>query len=138
LSAHRPGRSQAGAPPRQGRAAPVPERPAQALDRAGAASATHPDGDADPAPPPLRTYVLTWIALLVLLALTAGSSYVPMHAFNLAANLAIALVKALLVVFVFMHVRRGTPMTRVVAAAGVFWLALLTTLSLTDFVARGF
>jgi caa(3)-type oxidase subunit IV len=44
--------------------------------------------------------------------------------------------KALLVVFVFMHVRRGSPMTRVFAVAGVLWLGLLVGLSLTDFAGR--
>jgi cytochrome c oxidase subunit 4 len=87
-------------------------------------------------PPPLRHYVWTWLALLLLLALTAGSAFVPMGVFNLAANLAIALGKALLVVFMYMHVRRGTPMIRVFALAGLMWLALLATLSLTDFAVR--
>ena len=87
-------------------------------------------------PPPLRHYAWTWLALLLLLALTAGSAFVPMGAFNLAANLAIALGKALLVVFMYMHVRRGTPMIRVFALAGLMWLALLAGLSLTDFAVR--
>jgi cytochrome c oxidase subunit 4 len=85
---------------------------------------------------PLRTYALTWLALLVLLALTAASAFVHLGTFNLAVNLAIALAKALLVVFVFMHVRRGTPMIRVFAVAGLLWLALLAGLSFTDFAAR--
>jgi cytochrome c oxidase subunit 4 len=85
---------------------------------------------------PPRSYWLTWVALLLLLALTTGSAFVPLHAFNLAANLLIALIKALLVVVVFMHIRRGAPMTRVAAAAGVFWLMLLVLLSLVDFVGR--
>jgi cytochrome c oxidase subunit 4 len=87
-------------------------------------------------PPPLRHYVWTWLALLLLLALTAGSAFVPMGVFNLAVNLAIALGKALLVVFMYMHVRRGTPMIRVFALAGLMWLALLAGLSLTDFAVR--
>jgi len=33
-------------------------------------------------------------------------------------------------------VRRGTPMIRVFALAGLMWLALLATLSLTDFAVR--
>jgi cytochrome c oxidase subunit 4 len=87
-------------------------------------------------PPPLRHYAWTWLALLVLLALTAGSAFVPMGTLNLAANLAIALAKALIVVFSFMHVRRGTPMIRVFALAGLLWLALLAGLSATDFAVR--
>ena len=88
-------------------------------------------------PPPMRTYVRTWLALLVLLALTCGSAFVPLGGFNLVANLGIALAKALLVVFVFMHVREGTPMVRVAAVAGVLWLCVLAGLSVVDFATRG-
>jgi len=84
----------------------------------------------------LRREVLTWLALMALLALTAGSAFVPMGMLNLVVNLAIALAKALLVVFMFMHVRRGTPMIRVFALAGLMWLALLAGLSCTDFAVR--
>lgn len=87
-------------------------------------------------PPPLRRYGWTWLALLLLLATTAASAFVPMGALNLVANLVIALAKASLVVFVFMHVRRGTPMTRVFALAGLVWLALLVGLSCTDLAVR--
>lgn len=93
-------------------------------------------GRADVTPPPLRQYVLAWVALLVLLALTAGSSFLPLGAFNLVANLAIALAKALCVVFVFMHVRRGTPMIRVAAVGGLMWLTLLVALSFADLASR--
>jgi cytochrome c oxidase subunit 4 len=85
---------------------------------------------------PLRTYALVWVALLVLLATTATSSFFRLGSLNLVINLAVALAKALLVVFVFMHVRRGTPMIRVFAIAGLLWLGLLVTLSFTDFAAR--
>jgi cytochrome c oxidase subunit 4 len=85
---------------------------------------------------PLRSYALTWLALLALLAITAASSFFDLGRLNLAINMAVALAKALLVVFVFMHVRRGTPMIRVFAVAGLLWLGLLVTLSFTDFLAR--
>lgn len=88
--------------------------------------------------PPLRHYAWTWIALLALLALTTGSSFIHLGAFNLAANLVIAAAKALLVALVFMHLRHGAPMVRVAAVAGLFWLGLLASLSLVDFVTRGF
>jgi cytochrome c oxidase subunit 4 len=84
-----------------------------------------------------RPYVFTWLALLALLALTTGSAFVPLGPFNVVVNFAVALAKALLVVFVFMHVRRGSPMVRVFAASGVLWLCLLVGLSLTDLAARG-
>jgi cytochrome c oxidase subunit 4 len=84
-----------------------------------------------------RALVLTWLALLALLALTTASAFVPLHGFNVVVNLGIAFAKAALVVVVFMHLPRGTPMIRIFALAGVLWLCLLVALSLTDFAARG-
>jgi len=88
-------------------------------------------------PPSLRSCIGTWIALLVLLALTCGSSYLRLGGFNLAANLAIAVAKALLVVFVFMRLGTSSTMVRLVAAIGLTTLTLLVGLSMTDFAIRG-
>jgi cytochrome c oxidase subunit IV len=85
---------------------------------------------------PLSTYVLVWVALLVLLALTLASSYIPLHGFNAAVNLAIACVKAALVAVFFMRLRWSHPLIRLVAAAGVIWLLILIGLSLTDVLTR--
>jgi len=87
--------------------------------------------------PGRRAYIVTWLALLALLALTTASAFVPLRGFNVVVNLGIALAKAALVVIVFMHLRRGTPMIRIVALTGVMWLCFLVVLSLTDFAARG-
>ncbi len=84
-----------------------------------------------------KAYVMTWIALLILLGLSAGSSLLPLGTFNLVSNFAIAALKAALVVLIFMRIARSAPMVHVVAAAGLVWLALLIGLSLGDFLARG-
>jgi len=86
--------------------------------------------------PPARTYVLVWVALIVLLLLTLGSAYIPLGRFNTAINLAIAAAKALFVAFFFMHLRSAHYMLRIAATAGFFWLAILIGLSLTDFAIR--
>jgi len=85
----------------------------------------------------LRLQVGTWLALLALLAATCASSFVPMGRFNIVVNIAIAGVKALIVAWVFMHVRRDRPTVRLVAAAGLIWLSLLAGLSMADFLVRG-
>jgi molybdopterin-containing oxidoreductase family iron-sulfur binding subunit len=79
--------------------------------------------DADP---------LVWLALIALLLLTMGSAYLRLGWANGAINLAIALVKALLVMIFFMHLRSSDHLLRIVAAAGFFWLALLVGLAFTD------
>ena len=84
-----------------------------------------------------RTDLYAWIALLALLALTCGSSYVPMGTINMVVNLAVAAVKALVVALVFMRLGSERPVLRLVALIGMVWLALLAGLSATDFGARG-
>ena len=81
--------------------------------------------------------LLVWIALLCLLALTVGTSFIPMGRFNLIVNLAIAAAKALLVVIFFMRVLHNDTAVKFAAAAGLAWLSFLALLSFNDFATRG-
>jgi cytochrome c oxidase subunit 4 len=83
-----------------------------------------------------RPLVLTWLALLALLALSAGSALIPLGWINTAIGLAVATVKALLVALVFMRLRAGHPRLRLTALAGLATLALLFTLSGADYATR--
>jgi len=85
---------------------------------------------------PAKIYVLIWLALITLLLLTLGSAYLRLGGVNGAINLAIAVVKAVLVMIFFMHLRSGHYLLRIVAAAGFFWLALLIGLAFTDIGGR--
>jgi cytochrome c oxidase subunit 4 len=85
---------------------------------------------------PVRTYVRVWLALLLLLAATVASAYVHLGVGNLITNVGIAIVKALLVMLFFMHVRTGGTTIRLMAATGFLWLILLLTLSLADVLTR--
>ena len=84
-----------------------------------------------------RADTYTWIALLALLAITCGSSYIPMGRLNVAINVGVAAIKAMLVVLVFMHLRTERPLIRLVAVVGLIWLTILAGLSMTDFAGRG-
>jgi cytochrome c oxidase subunit 4 len=86
---------------------------------------------------PLRPLILAWAALLALLALTLGLAYVPMGKLNPVVALGIGGLKALIVLAIFMELREGPSLRRVFAAAGFFWLAILFSLSMTDYLARG-
>jgi cytochrome c oxidase subunit 4 len=83
-----------------------------------------------------RPLVLTWVALLVLLCISAGSALLPLGAFNTAIGLMIALVKGLLVAIVFMRLSRAHALLRLTAVAGVVTMALLFILSGTDYATR--
>jgi cytochrome c oxidase subunit 4 len=83
-----------------------------------------------------RPLVLTWIALMALLATTAGCALLRLGWLNTAISLAIALAKALLVAIVFMRLRRAPALLRLAAVAGAVTLVLLFGLSSTDYVTR--
>lgn len=79
---------------------------------------------------------LTYAALIALLAITAGSSRVNLGAANLMINLAIAGIKTLLILFIFMQLRLGPALDRLVAAVICLWLAILYLLTLADYATR--
>lgn len=86
---------------------------------------------------PLRSHFFVWLALMVLLALTTGSSFLPLGTANVVVNFTIAAIKAALVLVFFMHVRRGEVAVRIAATAGLLWLGFLFALSFVDILARG-
>jgi cytochrome c oxidase subunit 4 len=88
---------------------------------------------------PFRTYVIVWIALMLLMALTVFLSTIPMgHAMNTAVALFIAAGKATLVLMFFMHLKyESYKLSAVVFGAGLFWLIILFGLDLVDYLTRG-
>lgn len=76
-----------------------------------------------------------WLALVVLLGITFGAAHLPLGGFNVVVGLAIAGIKATLVIVIFMGLGRSAALIRLAAAAGVFWLVILFTLTLTDVMA---
>lgn len=81
-------------------------------------------------------HLLAWLALVLLGALSFGLSFVSLGAWSLAIALAIASVKALLVVLVFMHLSEHHGSVRLWAAAGVGFVALLVGLMTFDVTTR--
>jgi cytochrome c oxidase subunit 4 len=86
---------------------------------------------------PTSLYVSIWAALIVLTVVTAAVSFIDLGPFNTVVALSIATFKATLVVLFFMHVKytheRLTPM---VIVSAVFFLGLLLSLSMTDYLSR--
>ena len=85
---------------------------------------------------PPRILLVSWLALLGLLALTAGLAYVPMGSFNTVIALIIALIKATLVAAIFMELREHRPLVIVFAGAGFYWLAIMFWLTFGDYLTR--
>jgi cytochrome c oxidase subunit IV len=86
---------------------------------------------------PTKVYFRVFAALLVLTATTTAISFLDLGPWNTVAALAIAFFKATLVVLFFMHVKYSPRLTQIVIAGGLFWLAILLALTLSDFLSRG-
>jgi cytochrome c oxidase subunit 4 len=79
---------------------------------------------------------LVWFALMVLLAATVSSAYVPLGVFNGIINMTIAGAKVTLVMLFFMKVASSSPLLRLASVAGLFWLILMFSLTAGDYFTR--
>ena len=82
-------------------------------------------------------YYTVFLALIVGTGLTVAAAEVDLGALNNVLMLAIACAKALLVILFFMHVRWGTRLTWVVVGSGFFWLLIMFSLTMSDYMSRG-
>ncbi|HEX4999582.1 MAG TPA: cytochrome C oxidase subunit IV family protein [Terriglobia bacterium] len=83
-----------------------------------------------------REYTVTFAVLLILLGVTVGVSYLNLGWFNAFIAVGIAATKMTLIAMFFMHARSARRMTLVVVFAGLFWLGILFTLGLSDYLTR--
>jgi cytochrome c oxidase subunit 4 len=81
-------------------------------------------------------YILVWLALMGLLALTVGSAFLPLGWANTPVNLAISVTQAALVMLFSMHLRSAHPLMKIIAVIGFFGIAIMVTLSLFDVLTR--
>jgi cytochrome c oxidase subunit 4 len=87
---------------------------------------------------PRRVYYGVYAALLGLLILTWGLASLHLgHALSAIVALTIAIVKAVLVVLFFMHVRYSSWLTWVFVGAGVAWMGHILILTMSDYLTRG-
>lgn len=86
---------------------------------------------------PLVTYFLVWGALLAGTLLTYEVAKIDLGPFNPVVALVIATTKALLVALFFMHLRHASDrQLKVVVASTLFFLMILLSLTLTDYMSR--
>ena len=84
-----------------------------------------------------RSYFAIFAILMICTYLTWQVAYFDLGPLNTVVALAIAVFKAVLVILFFMHVRHGSRLTGVVVLAGVFWLALMLIVTMSDYLTRG-
>ncbi len=83
-----------------------------------------------------KFYVLIWVILMCLTALTAGMAKVDLGWANAPIAMVIAGTKATLVALFFMHMRWSDKVTRIAGIAALFWLAIMFLLVCADFFTR--
>jgi cytochrome c oxidase subunit 4 len=84
----------------------------------------------------VRTYVIIFLLLVALTALTIGVAGIDLGPANAAIALLIATTKATLVVLFFMHVKDSSRLTQLFLVAGLIWLGILVFITMSDFVSR--
>lgn len=86
--------------------------------------------------PPRNLFIAIWFVLMILLFVMFGLSHFNLGATGTAIILAFAVCQMLLVLSFFMRLRHSTKVIRIFAAAGFFWLMILFTLALSDYLTR--
>jgi cytochrome c oxidase subunit IV len=86
---------------------------------------------------PVSLYVGIWAALMALTLTTVLVSFAELGPFNIVAALVIATIKGSLVVLFFMHLRYSPKLTMVAVIAALFWLFIMFSLTMTDYLSRG-
>jgi cytochrome c oxidase subunit 4 len=82
-------------------------------------------------------YIAIGVGLLIGTATTVGAAFVNLGPFNPVVALLIATIKAIVVVLFFMHVKDASEkLAGVVVLSGFFFLAILISLSLADYLTR--
>ena len=85
---------------------------------------------------PLTAYFLVFFALMILTVLTVWVSRIDLGALNTAVAMAIAIVKAFVVILWFMHVIHSPRLTWIVVISSFLWLAVLFVLTFSDYLTR--
>ena len=84
-----------------------------------------------------KIYFRTCAALIALLAVTWAIAYIDLGLFNLIAALAVAITKAIVIALFFMHIKGSSRLLHLAAVAGLLWLLILISLTLGDYLTRG-
>jgi cytochrome c oxidase subunit 4 len=84
----------------------------------------------------VRTNLTVFAILLALLVLTIAVAYIDLGVLAIPIALTIAVVKAVLIMLYFMHVRFSPRLIWIFSGAAVYWLLILLALSLNDYLTR--
>jgi len=81
-------------------------------------------------------YVFVFAFLLVFTGITVGAAYIDLGVLNPIIALAIASLKATVVILFFMHVKYQSRLIKMTVGAGFFTFLVLITMTLSDYMSR--
>jgi cytochrome c oxidase subunit IV len=79
---------------------------------------------------------IVWLVLVALAALNLVLAFTPLGGLNLAANLFIAFVMAVISGLFFMGLRSDSALVRLAAGGSLFWVVVLFALTFADYFTR--
>jgi cytochrome c oxidase subunit 4 len=82
------------------------------------------------------TYTIIFGTLLTFTGITVGAAYIDLGILNPIVALAIASIKAVIVILFFMHVKYQSNLVKMTVSAGFFTFLVLITMTLTDYMSR--
>jgi cytochrome c oxidase subunit IV len=85
---------------------------------------------------PTRTYYSVFAALIALTLLTVSVSFLHLGPWHTTVGVLIGVAKATLVGLFFMHLLHASRASWLAVLAGLFWLGILLTLTLSDYLSR--
>jgi cytochrome c oxidase subunit 4 len=89
----------------------------------------------------VSTYINVFGVLMVLLVLTYFAAKIDLDhmlgGLNLIVAMTIAIIKALFVVLIFMHVKHSSRLTWIFAGAAFLWLGIMFVMFFSDYATRG-
>ena len=88
------------------------------------------------APVPYRTFILIWVALLILTAITVEVSRFDVGVLNIWVALGVASIKSSLVIFFFMHLRQESSLFKIGLLVMLVILAIFVGMTFFDVLYR--
>ena len=82
------------------------------------------------------TYGIVFVTLLIFTGLTVMAAYIDLGIFNPVVALAIATIKAVIVILFFMHIKYQSKLIKMTVAAGFFTFFGLIAMTLSDYISR--
>ncbi len=83
-----------------------------------------------------KTYIAVFLALMVLTGLTVYVATIDFGVMNNVVAMSIAVIKMLLVALIFMHLAFSPKLLWLVACAGLIWLIVMFSITLSDYRTR--